>query len=124
MLKSKILDAEELTMRIVFPTIALWLLTVAACGQQKKTEVFEKDWVMTPRTASSYVVGIVQPLLDKAMRDQSYPPGISQRIARIFTRIQNKEIIYLAEPFYSPLNKKMLAHVDYDVKQEKPIRKL
>ena len=97
------------------------LFSSVTIGQEVKMEISQKDWVMTPKAASIYLTGTIQPLLDMAIRDPTYPPGISRRIALLFTEIQNRKIEYYAEPAYYPTSKKEDAHVDYDVRQSKPI---
>jgi hypothetical protein len=108
-------------MKYFFSVLVFWWFAATVLGQQYNVVVTEKDWVMAPEAATVYMMTSVAPLLDKAIRDPSYPIGISKRVTLLFTQIQDGKIEYRAEPFYRPTSKDTLAHVDWDAKQNKPV---
>ena len=108
-------------MRQMLCTALFCLIATTLSGQEPKQTVTPKDWVMRPEAATAYQKNRVQPLLQKAIEDATYPIGITNRIKLLFTGVQNNQILYQASPFYFPRSKTILAHIDYDPQQDKPL---
>lgn len=108
-------------MKNLFSLAALPCFAATLFAQPYQAEITQKDWVMTPTVAIAYQMHVVAPFLDKAIRDPTYPKGITGRITTLFNQIQAGKIEYRAEPFYYPQSKFVLAHVDWDSKQEKMV---
>jgi hypothetical protein len=117
----KIENAEVKVIR-AFSLIVFCLFSSVTIGQELKPETISpKDWVMPPEAAATYLTGTLHPLLEKAMKDPTYPPGISRRIALLFTEIQSHRMLYFAEPAYYPTSKIAEAHLDYDASRKKQV---
>jgi len=107
--------------RFGYPAVALTILLFSGSifGQ---TTVGPESWVMSPEDAIAYQRNVVQPLLDRAIGDPTLPAGIKRRVEQLFFReIAGQRILYQAKPFYHPLSRTLLAHVDYDTILQKPV---
>jgi hypothetical protein len=103
-------------MQKLLSAIIFFLFATTAFGQGNSAVSSEE--------AASYQKNTVIPLLDKILDDQTYPLGIRKRISLLRLGIENKQIAYYAEPFYSPDNKEMVMSVEWDEIQDKPALRL
>lgn len=93
------------------------LAAEGALGQSWRLEL-----TMKPEDAVRYVVAEINPILKRVVNNPNYIPGIRNRLIEQFKlTVPNGKMINMAVGGVRPDQPNMIAHIDYDVRQKKPI---
>jgi hypothetical protein len=106
-------------MKYLFTVLfVLWCVTSLAAGQIHI--VTPRDFVMSPATAREWLEATAPPLIVQYGNDPSELPAVRSRLEFFIHLRQTDRLKYSGMPFYSPQSRNILAHVDYDLKENKP----
>jgi hypothetical protein len=105
-------------MKCLFAVLfALWCVSGLA-GQGRV--ITPRDFVMSETAARQWLEATAPPLIVKYANDPNELAAVRSRL-EFFVRLrQTGQLKYSALPIYSPQSPNVLAHVDYDVRENKP----
>jgi len=93
----------------------------ATCALLAQTTVTPKQFAMEPQIAFDWTVKVISPILADYANNPREITAVRHRILKLSQLINAKTIDYRALPAYNPGNSTMLAHLDYDTVQKRPV---